>query len=80
MVSGEVVGETGFRMYVTPGPDELVEAVLSPAVDRPNLRLTSLTQTLSLSPTTWTGLIGLSKPVHSRSKKTMFGLPLLCLP
>ena len=82
MISGEVVGEARLGVDTTSGPDEFVETVLSPTVYSTNLTSKVLLEFLSdfsfLS--TCTGLMGRSKPVHSKSKKTIFGLLDLFLP
>ena len=84
MISGEVVGEGGLRVDTTSWPDKFVETVLSPAVYGTNLcgellSLVSSVLKLAEQPTC-TGLMGLSKPVHSKSKKTILGLLDLFLP
>ena len=59
-------------------PNILVEAILPPAINSPNLK--KIYNWLKIKArSTWTGLIGRSNPVVSRSKKTTVG-PLRCLP
>ena len=82
MISREVVGETRLGMDSTSWPDELVKTVLSPTVYSTNLTIKALLESSSDFSllATCTGLMGRSKPVHSKSKKTIFGLLDLFLP
>ena len=83
MISGEVVGEGRLGVDSTSRPDKFVETVLSPTVYGTNLWRIALISIFSITARlqpTCTGLMGRSKPVHSKSKKTILGLLDLFLP